>query len=61
MLHEHLAVKQICSSWIAHNLTKPCFENVSSGMEKFYDIWFERTHKTKCLRDAGHDARTRED
>ena len=34
ILHEHLAVKKICSRWIPHNLTKPCFGDVSSGMEK---------------------------
>ena len=34
ILHEHLAVKKIYSPWIPHNLTKPCFGDVSNGMEK---------------------------
>ena len=25
MMYENLAVKKICSRWIPHNLTKPCF------------------------------------
>ena len=34
ILHEYLAVKKISSRWIAHNLTEPCFGDVSSGMDK---------------------------
>ena len=34
ILHENLAVKNICSRWIPHNLTKPSFRNDSSEMEK---------------------------
>ena len=34
ILYEHLAVKKICSCWIPHNLTKPCLENVSSGIKR---------------------------
>ena len=34
ILHEHLAVKKIYSRWIPHNLTKPSFGDVSSGMDK---------------------------
>ena len=34
ILHAHLAVKNICSRWIPHNLTKPCVRVVSSEMEK---------------------------
>ena len=34
LLRENLAVKKICSHWIPHNLTNPCFGDVSSKMEK---------------------------
>ena len=34
MLSEYLAVKKICFCWISHSLTKQCFRDVSSGMEK---------------------------
>ena len=34
ILDEHLAAKKICSRWMPHNLTKPCFGDVSNGMAK---------------------------
>ena len=43
ILHEHLAMKNICSCWITHDLTKPCFGDVSNEMEKM--LWhMVRTH-----------------
>ena len=40
-LHEHLAVKKICSRWIPHNLPE----------KKCYDSWFERIQK--CIDHKG--------
>ena len=34
IFNEHSAMKKICSRCIPNNLTKPCFRDVSSGMEK---------------------------
>ena len=46
ILHEHLDVKKICSSWIPHNLTKPHVLKMSQAeWYKCYETWFKRMQK----------------
>ena len=50
ILHDHLAVKKICSCWILHNLRKPCVM-FQAEWKKCSDTWFERMQR--CIDNKG--------